>query len=852
MVSPAPAAPSARFPRSAALLLTLVATLAPALQAQGQTTRVVGPVTFEEKDWLGLAVADLVLDRFDGVEIPRVSFGFLSADDGTAVVRVGPEDAAYVRGQGLEGPTDSVLTLEFAEPIVGLQAGMAFLADREEAVAVRVEASNEAGERVYAHDFPSSIGSATLFPGTLVRADFNGQVSRVDLMVTSKARRFFLDNLVITFDGGGLPTAQPPDANAFAGRAPKAVMAGLSDSRAVAAWPEEGVVRFQTISADGEPDSPIRVATASGGSGWAPTVTAHDGGFALLWYGRDNTANAQTEGVYLQFHTAQGVPISAQVQVFSPQTRRATRISLDAVSLGEELIVTWNDGEKLGAVRYSPGEDSLIPIPLTGQTSSCGLRALAVGQRTAVFWCAIELWMQLYDESGSPLGPPVSVSEGLAGSPTTLRVAKVPRGTGPSRAIVWTQAPGAGGPAAYVRTFTENGLLSPAVQISPGLAKNTLPAIAGHSNGSFLVTWLEPNRPGQAELPRRLWAQVFYASGVAATEPLQPLSELNADPESVVLVWNGRLATMLWQNSVSSSTLPGGYISTFEAEADRTPCRASATSLCLQGSRFRVSAQYRDFQGAVGVGRPVGLTGDTGYFWFFDQGAADLVVKVLDGRSTNGHHWVYFGSLTNVAFDLMIEDRLTGQSTTYSNQLGSFASAGDTRAFESLDDQLVLGVEPAPAETAWTSPGWSDAVALSSASESQPLQNEDLRVGAGAEAGVCSEALEAHPLGACLSERFLVEVEWQGFDGTVGDGHGQTISEDTASFWFFGASNLELVIKVLDGSDINGHFWVFFGSLTNVAFDLTVTDLVTGASRTWSNPGGVFASRGDTTALPAD
>lgn len=44
-------------------------------------------------------------------------------------------------------------------------------------------------------------------------------------------------------------------------------------------------------------------------------------------------------------------------------------------------------------------------------------------------------------------------------------------------------------------------------------------------------------------------------------------------------------------------------------------------------------------------------------------------------------------------------------------------------------------------------------------------------------------------------------------------------------FWFFDSSNVEVTIKILDGRFVNGHFWVFVASMTDVPFTLTVTDL---------------------------
>ena len=57
---------------------------------------------------------------------------------------------------------------------------------------------------------------------------------------------------------------------------------------------------------------------------------------------------------------------------------------------------------------------------------------------------------------------------------------------------------------------------------------------------------------------------------------------------------------------------------------------------------------------------------------------------------------------------------------------------------------------------------------------------------------------------------------------------------------------------MLDGRAINGHFWVFFGALSNVEYSIGVTDTETGQTRTYTNPLGEFASVGDTEALLAD
>ncbi len=106
------------------------------------------------------------------------------------------------------------------------------------------------------------------------------------------------------------------------------------------------------------------------------------------------------------------------------------------------------------------------------------------------------------------------------------------------------------------------------------------------------------------------------------------------------------------------------------------------------------------------------------------------------------------------------------------------------------------------------------------------------------------------PLGLCASaDRFRIEVAWRDFEGRSGFGQPVPLTPDTGAFWFFDPANLELVTKILDGRALNDHFWTFYGALSSVEYDLTVTDTETGLTRRYSNPGGQLASVADTRAF---
>jgi hypothetical protein len=102
----------------------------------------------------------------------------------------------------------------------------------------------------------------------------------------------------------------------------------------------------------------------------------------------------------------------------------------------------------------------------------------------------------------------------------------------------------------------------------------------------------------------------------------------------------------------------------------------------------------------------------------------------------------------------------------------------------------------------------------------------------------------------CLNgNRFKIEARWEDFEGKTGRGRAVSLTSDTGCFWFFNSSNVELVIKVLDGRALNGHFWVFYGALSNVGYTITVTDTERNEVRTYTNPLGDFGSVGDTSAF---
>ena len=81
----------------------------------------------------------------------------------------------------------------------------------------------------------------------------------------------------------------------------------------------------------------------------------------------------------------------------------------------------------------------------------------------------------------------------------------------------------------------------------------------------------------------------------------------------------------------------------------------------------------------MGAGRPVAelSTGETGFLWFFQPDNLELVVKILDGRTINGHFWFFWGGLSDVEYTIRVLDTDTGTETTYTNEAFNLCGGAD-------------------------------------------------------------------------------------------------------------------------------------------------------------------------------
>jgi len=250
------------------------------------------------------------------------------------------------------------------------------------------------------------------------------------------------------------------------------------------------------------------------------------------------------------------------------------------------------------------------------------------------------------------------------------------------------------------------------------------------------------------------------------------------------------------------------------------PCEADAETLCLLGGRFRVQASVtHPSNGAVVPGRAVPSEDAVGSFSLpdltGDPSLPEIVVKMVDASGPPWNaFWVFYGSLTSLPYTITVTDTRSGLQEHYT---GSGACGGaDTASFRAGDGD-----------------SGGSTVSLAAASP---------RTGS---------------LGALsLSDgRFQVSLRATDRNGGSADGVPVVLSPVSGYFSLPAITGSPLLpevwVKVVDARALDGHFWFFYASLTNVSYALTLVETATGAARTYVGPGGTGAYCGGVdTALP--
>ena len=252
-------------------------------------------------------------------------------------------------------------------------------------------------------------------------------------------------------------------------------------------------------------------------------------------------------------------------------------------------------------------------------------------------------------------------------------------------------------------------------------------------------------------------------------------------------------------------------------------CEPGAGTLCLRNDRYAVEAEWWTAGGeAAGAKVVPQSTTDSGLFRFYDPGNWEILIKVLDGCSANGHHWVYGASTTDLGYSIRVTDTVTGLLREYRNEAGRPAAAiTDSEAFPSACGERARASAVRSVEGSLGGGG----AAFSFLPSASP--------GSGSGCVPGSESL-------CLLEsRYEVAVEWSTLEGERGRASSVSGGTDNSGlFYFYDPGNWEILIKVLDGCSVNGHHWVYAASATDLGLSFRVTDTVTGSTWTYDKTAG--------------
>lgn len=350
--------------------------------------------------------------------------------------------------------------------------------------------------------------------------------------------------------------------------------------------------------------------------------------------------------------------------------------------------------------------------------------------------------------------------------------------------------------------------------------------VAG-SGVTYSVDLLDANgvvvgtRPSRQLGPFELATDTLPPSGSAATIAIRNVAgagrisatceeaggELDAhtlwDASSAFGAWRSEELVIPWAASGGHSTI----------------CPENA--LCLLAGQFQLTLDARDQRtGHEAPGVPTPRNDLFGYFTLpgltGTTEVPEVFVKVLDGRAYNGNYWTFFGGLTDLEYTLRVEDVNSGSTKTYTKAPGTSQGGFDTGS----------GVLSESCRIPYPFP-------VTRPPSTEP--NSQLLLHGG---------------------RFRIEL--LATDPRTGaEGHGYAIAQNDVFGYFSiptltgNPANPEVFVKVLDGTAVNGRFWVFFGSLTDFGLQVFVTDTQTRMQRLYIRAGRSACGGYDTVSFTA-
>ncbi len=442
------------------------------------------------------------------------------------------------------------------------------------------------------------------------------------------------------------------------------------------------------------PSGDFQVNSYTTGAQHTPRVAVAAGGdFVVVWTSAGSPgSDTSYSSIQGQRFARDGAPLGGQFQVNSITTyhQRDPSVAIDGDG---DFVVVWEVGDYAANVkgqRFSAdgspaGDEFLIDGFGYGDPSV----AIGAGGDFVVVWEYTYYYSHLpgqrYAADGSPAGHQLSIGD-VASYELDPAVAAADNG---DFVVVWaSRGFNDDGSTFYDvrgRRFGADGRpLGGRFQVnSYSTGRQRFPSVAATAGGDFVVVWESDASSGSEISSRTVQGQRFAADGSPlggelrinsyVPEFLDSPSVAVAEVGDVLVVWESDGST---GSDTSSSSIQGRRL--------RLGCVPAAAVLCLGERRFGLTVEWRDFQGRTGAGTAVPMSGESGYFWFFDHANVELIVKVLDacGLPTFRSYWVFATGLTSVEVTLRVTDTVSGTVREYVNPLGMpFRPIQDTDAF---------------------------------------------------------------------------------------------------------------------------------------------------------------------------
>ncbi len=366
------------------------------------------------------------------------------------------------------------------------------------------------------------------------------------------------------------------------------------------------------------------------------------------------------------------------------------------------------------------------------------------------------------------------------------------------------------------------------------------PQVDALPSGGFLATW-NGDVDGLIGLEAKIVARPFDENGAPAAAETPVTADWAFNWSLVVLQDGGFLS--FWGQPGLTYPYPPPYAPSLRSRRFDAAGQPVAEAVALHSEQVAVSPDGRF--AVASTGRPLPpldlqRTDTEVYVTFYDR----------EGRSLNSEATVVAGGPGNQVVEAVAMDDAGRFLVLWTNSLGSEDPYVDSDVFARLYSAAGQPLGPSFPVAAGPGDQFGASVVEKNGEWVISWVSEPANTYWGGELyarrfSTC--VTDGSTL--CLANRFRAEVAFQSGPGGNGSGQAVPLTGDTGAFWFFDPANVELVVKAIDGNALNDHFWIFYGALSNVQYDLTVTDTVTGVQKVYHNPAGTMASRADTRAF---